>query len=78
MEITKREVELSNKYQKLRESNIRTMIAEFQNKHENQILLLESRRDEKIGENEKQRLKKMKELCDKHEREMKELVWVYN
>ena len=40
--------------------------------------MLESRRDEKIGDNEKQRVKKMKELGDKHEREMKELVWVYS
>jgi hypothetical protein len=39
---------------------------------------MESRRDEKINENEKIRLKKLKELMDRHEREMKELIWVYN
>ena len=54
------------------------MMAEFESKHSNQILILESRRDEKINENEKIRLKKLKELMDRHEREMKELIWVYN
>jgi len=34
-EITKREIDLSNKYQKLRESNIKTMMAEFESKHSN-------------------------------------------
>jgi hypothetical protein len=31
------------------------MMGDFESKHNNEILLIEARRDEKIGENEKQR-----------------------
>jgi hypothetical protein len=31
-----------------------------------------------VAESERQRDKRMKELAGKHEREVKELVWIYN
>ena len=78
MEIMKKELEISKKYQKLRESNIKTMMNDLEHKQGNDILILEARRDEKIIENDRQRDKRMKELQGKQEREVKELIWVYN
>lgn len=50
MEIMKREIELSKKYQRLREANIRTMMADLDHKHHNELLTLETRRDERLAD----------------------------
>lgn len=68
MEIMKRETELNHKYQKLRESNIRTMMHELESKQRNELLSIEARRDEKLMENERQKGKRWKELNDKQDR----------
>jgi hypothetical protein len=77
LEIAKREYELAQKYQLLRESNLRTFSEDLERRQAAEILALEARRDQKVSEVEGQRRRREKELAEKQEREMKELRWIY-
>lgn len=53
------------------------MMSELENKQNIELLTLEARRDERIIENDKTRGKKFKQLVDRQDRQMKEMLWVY-